>query len=62
VAQGHGGEVRAASVPGLGSKFEIILPAGLPPAPSLVLPVTAQLPTAAVPAGTGTPDEYPGDR
>jgi signal transduction histidine kinase len=27
VAEGHGGEARAASVPGLGSKFEIILPA-----------------------------------
>ena len=62
VAQGHGGEVRAASVPGLGSRFELILPAGLPSARSLVLPGAAQLPTAAVPAGTGMPDEYPGHR
>jgi hypothetical protein len=49
-------------VPGLGSKFEIILPAGLPPASSLVLPDAAQLSATAVPAGGGTPDEYPGDR
>jgi signal transduction histidine kinase len=28
VAEGHGGEIRATSVPGLGSKFELILPIG----------------------------------
>jgi signal transduction histidine kinase len=64
VAQGHGGDVRAASVPGLGSKFEIILPIAPMAAPSLILPTerpdTAS--SAAVPAGGGAPDEYPGDR
>jgi signal transduction histidine kinase len=34
VAEGHGGEVRATSVPGLGSKFELVLPAGPVPLPS----------------------------
>jgi signal transduction histidine kinase len=37
VAEGHGGEVRATSVPGLGSKFELVLPVGpvpLPPPPT----------------------------
>jgi signal transduction histidine kinase len=34
VAEGHGGEVKATSVPGLGSKFEVVLPIGpvAPPA------------------------------
>ena len=62
VAQGHGGEVRATSVPGLGSKFEIILPVAPVPAPALVLPDAAQLPTTAAAAAGGTPAEYPGDR
>jgi hypothetical protein len=31
VARGHGGEVRVRSVPGSGSKFEIVLPALAPP-------------------------------
>jgi len=57
VAQGHGGEVRATSVPGLGSKFEIILPVEPVHAPSLVVPAAT-----AVPAGAGLPDEYSGDR
>jgi two-component system, OmpR family, sensor kinase len=35
VAEGHGGEVRATSVPGLGSKFELILPIGPVPPPTL---------------------------
>jgi two-component system, OmpR family, sensor kinase len=35
VAEGHGGEVRATSVPGLGSKFELILPVGPVPPPTL---------------------------
>jgi signal transduction histidine kinase len=35
VAQGHGGQVRAASVPGLGSKFELVLPAGPVQVPSV---------------------------
>jgi signal transduction histidine kinase len=35
VAQGHGGEVRAASVPGLGSKFELVLPVGPVQLPSV---------------------------
>jgi signal transduction histidine kinase len=34
VAEGHGGEVRATSVPGLGSKFELVLPAGPVPPPA----------------------------
>ena len=61
VAQGHGGEVRATSVPGLGSKFEIVLPASQVQARAL-LPDELPSPTTAVPAGTGTPSEYPGDR
>lgn len=61
VAQGHGGDVRATSVPGLGSKFEIILPVASLPGPDLT-PAAEQLLAAAVPAGDGTPDEYPGDR
>jgi signal transduction histidine kinase len=60
VAQGHGGEVRATSVPGLGSKFEIILPISPVDAPAL-MPALSN-PTNAVPAQVGTPDEYPGDR
>jgi two-component system, OmpR family, sensor kinase len=35
VAEGHGGKVRATSVPGLGSKFELILPIGPVPPPTL---------------------------
>ena len=31
IARGHGGEVRVHSVPGSGSKFEIVLPALAPP-------------------------------
>jgi two-component system OmpR family sensor kinase len=62
VAQGHGGEVSAASVPGLGSKFEIILPVSQAPAPALLLPEESERPTSPVPAGGGTLDEYPGDR
>ncbi|MBO0836238.1 MAG: ATP-binding protein, partial [Actinobacteria bacterium] len=33
VAQGHGGKVKAESMPGLGSKFEIILPVAAVPVP-----------------------------
>ena len=61
VAQGHGGEVRATSVPGLGSKFEIILPVSPVHAPDLA-PTTMPRATTGVPASSGTPDEYPGDR
>jgi signal transduction histidine kinase len=61
VAQGHGGEVKATSVPGLGSKFEIILPVSPVRAPALT-PAALQRRTTAVPARNGTPDEYPGDR
>jgi len=74
VAEGHGGEVRATSVPGLGSKFEFMLPVGptqLPavsagaltapmPAPKLSAGVTAS-PAAAAAAG-GQHDEYPSGR
>jgi signal transduction histidine kinase len=61
VAQGHGGEVRATSVPGLGSKFEIILPVSQMPARSLT-PAEPPDPSTAVAAGRGMPGEYPGDR
>jgi signal transduction histidine kinase len=61
VAQGHGGEVRAASVPGLGSKFEIILPVS-PVHDPPVLPAALQEPTTAARAGSDSPDEYPGVR
>jgi signal transduction histidine kinase len=61
VAQGHGGEVRATSVPGLGSKFEIILPVSQVPARSLT-PAELPDPATAVAAGRGMPGEYPGDR
>ena len=61
VAQGHGGEVTATSVPGLGSKFEIVLPVSPVEAADLV-PPALQLPITAVPAQAGRPDEYPGDR
>lgn len=33
VAEGHGGEVRARSTPGLGSRFELVLPLSSSPAP-----------------------------
>lgn len=71
VADGHGGEVRAASVPGLGSKFELILPIA-PVQPRLgdsafAMPVADRgavlmaSPAGAVTAVGGTaakPDEY----
>jgi len=61
VAQGHGGEVRATSVPGLGSKFEILLPVS--PADALpTLPAALHEPATAVRAGGGSAGEYPGDR
>jgi signal transduction histidine kinase len=55
VAEGHGGEVRATSVPGLGSKFELILPAGPLQLPSLTgdplaMPVLPQTPPRSVTA------------
>jgi signal transduction histidine kinase len=72
VAQGHGGEVRAASVPGLGSKFEILLPAShVEPAPlsassvetaladpSALLMPAPQPPTAAVSGADADNDGY----
>ena len=50
VARAHGGEVRVRSAPGGGSVFELVLPAGRPPAPG---------PAAAVPGAElrGTPDD-----
>ena len=72
VAEGHGGEVRATSVPGLGSKFELVLPAGPVQLPTLVagalsVPVTPPAPAAAPPSSTvvtavGTKHEYPSAR
>jgi signal transduction histidine kinase len=72
VAEGHGGEVRATSVPGLGSKFELVLPAGPVQLPTLAagilsLPVTPPAPAAASPSSTviaavGTKHEYPSAR
>jgi len=47
VAEGHGGEVRAQSTPGLGSRFELLLPAA-PAARPAAAPGTR---TAALPAG-----------
>jgi signal transduction histidine kinase len=63
VAQGHGGEVTAASVPGLGSKFELVLPIDpiqLPatPAGTLAIPVPPQaapLPAAPTAATAQSP-------
>jgi signal transduction histidine kinase len=75
VAEGHGGEVRATSEPGLGSTFELMLPAD-PAQPSSVSPGAAERPAQAGPrgvvpqspvaAGVRTPadwrDEYPSGR
>jgi signal transduction histidine kinase len=36
VAEGHGGEVRAQSTPGLGSRFELVLPLAPAPSPAAV--------------------------
>ena len=45
VAQGHGGEVRATSVPELGSKFELVLPVGQVELATLAAgPLTAPVP------------------
>jgi two-component system, OmpR family, sensor kinase len=49
VAGGHGGEVRATSVPGLGSKFELVIPVGPVPPPTLTadalsIPVQPEVP------------------
>jgi two-component system, OmpR family, sensor kinase len=56
VAQGHGGEVRAASVPGLGSKFELILPVGPVQLPSPGTgPLTAGAPLPEAPRRADAP-------
>jgi two-component system, OmpR family, sensor kinase len=72
VAEGHGGEVRATSVRGLGSKFELVLPAGpvqlpTPAASTMSGPATPSPPSAGPPSSTvvtapGTKHEYPGAR
>jgi len=61
VAEGHGGEVRATSVPGLGSKFEIVLPVS-PVDATAFGPASLPSPTTAGRAHQGAADEYPGVR
>jgi two-component system, OmpR family, sensor kinase len=72
VAEGHGGEVRATSVPGLGSKFELILPAGPAQLPTVAagtlgVPVSQPAPAVQPPSSTvgtaaGAQREYPSGR
>jgi two-component system, OmpR family, sensor kinase len=53
VAEGHGGEVRARSTPGLGSRFEVVLPMALSPRPDRLS--VSQLTTSAEPAAPVAP-------
>lgn len=67
VAEGHGGEVRARSTPGLGSRFEVVLPMAMSPRPDrlsvseLTTPAEPATPVAPQP-DTSTDDSWRGTR
>jgi signal transduction histidine kinase len=61
VAQGHGGEVRARSTPGLGSRFEVVLPVAVSPRPDRLSVSQLTTPAEAAAPLPPEPDASPDD-